>query len=259
MRLAFFSDVHANLPALEAVLESIDSEDPDAVYCLGDLVGYAPWPNEVVSTIRSRRIPTLAGNYDEGVGLRSGDCGCAYRTPEDEARGAASIAYTNDVIEDDARAYLAALPRHLRIEMAPPRASVDAGYCVLMVHGSPAKVNQYLFEDHPDRSLLRLMRDADADVMLFGHTHKPWHRAIRDDATGRFRHAINLGSVGKPKDGDPRACWVLLDLAADVSLDDSDAINPTFVRVPYDVERTAAAIEASPLPNPFADMIRRAY
>ena len=122
--LAVFSDVHANLPALEAVLADIDARlgrgEVDAVYCLGDLVGYATWPNEVVTSIQERGIPTIAGNYDEGVGLGSDDCGCAYQTDEDKARGAESIAYTNDAVTEATRRYLRSLPRHLRVTLAAP-------------------------------------------------------------------------------------------------------------------------------------------
>lgn len=257
MKYAFFSDIHANLPALEAVLKSIDTWRPDAVYCLGDLVGYAPWPNEVVKTIRERHIPTIAGNYDHGVGLRSDDCGCAYKTPADADRGKQSIRYTNEVVSDETRSYLASLPRHIRIDT---RASGES-HSMLMVHGSPRKINQYLFEDQPEKSLLRLMHGAAADIMLFGHTHKPYHRPVMDNS-GKWpihRHAINLGSVGKPKDGDARACWVALDIDERISRDDPESIRPEFVRVPYDVERAATAIESSPLPGEFADMLRRAY
>lgn len=95
MKLAVISDIHANLPALEAVLADIETRQVQALYCLGDLVGYAPWPNEVVQTVWAQRIPTLAGNYDEGVGRGSDDCGCAYRTDAEQALGAQSIAYTN--------------------------------------------------------------------------------------------------------------------------------------------------------------------
>ena len=77
MKIALFSDIHANLPALEAVFADIEKRHLDAIYCLGDLVGYAPWPNEVITEIRRRGIPTIAGNYDQGIGLHSNDCGCA--------------------------------------------------------------------------------------------------------------------------------------------------------------------------------------
>lgn len=261
MRIAFFSDIHANLPALEAVLADLDARQPDMLFCLGDLVGYAPWPNEVVETIRRRMIPTLAGNYDEGVGLGSPDCGCAYKTAEDEARGNESIAYTNQVITEANRQYLNGLPCHLRIELQAPRAPKADPMHVLMVHGSPRKVNQYLFEDFPERSLMRMMEQAGADVLLFGHTHKPYHRVFTYEANGetRYRHAINIGSVGKPKDGDPRACYAILEVSSATTLTDPKSLSVSFVRVAYDVERAAQAVEASPLPNPFADMLRNAY
>src|SRR5215203_4766168 len=116
MRIALFSDVHANLPALEACLKSIEEQKPDAIYCLGDLVGYNVWPNEVINEIRKRGISTIAGNYDFGVGRSSDDCGCAYKTDEDKAMGIQSIAFTNKIVQDDERAYLRTLPAHIHVE-----------------------------------------------------------------------------------------------------------------------------------------------
>lgn len=264
MTLAVFSDVHANLPALEAVLRDIDARlgrgEVDAVYCLGDLVGYATWPNETVVAVRERGIPTVAGNYDEGVGLGSDDCGCAYATDDDKARGGASIAYTNAAVTDATRAYLRSLPRHIRITVAAPRRKDARPVEVLFVHGSPRRVNEYLFEDTPDATLLGRMTDAHADVMLFGHTHRPYHRALAAEVDGQtvYRHAVNTGSVGKPKDGDPRAGYVLLTVDAERPTTGSDYCRTEFVRVPYDVEEAARAVEASPLPDAFADALRRA-
>jgi predicted phosphodiesterase len=262
MKIAFFSDIHANLPALEAVLADIDSRKPDAVYCLGDLVGYAPWPNEVVQQIRGRYIPTLAGNYDEGVGSASDDCGCAYKTDEDKARGEDSITFTNRVIGKDERAYLRTLPRHIRLEfeIVEPGANKQK-LQLLMVHGSPRKINEYLFEDREKKSLIRIMEQANADIMLFGHTHKPYHHKLTYEVEGEtfYRHAINIGSVGKPKDGDPRACYVLLELDENSGRKNPASLKVEFVRVAYDVESVAQAVEESPLPNEFADMLRKAY
>lgn len=273
MKIAVISDIHANLPALEAVLEDLDRRRPDMVFCLGDLVGYAPWPNEVVQAIRERGIPTIAGNYDEGVGIDSDDCGCAYRTDEDRRRGAESIAFTNETVTPETRAYLRTLPRHLRLTFQPPREPDARPVNVLMVHGSPRRINEYLFEDRPDTSFLRMMDAANADVMLFGHTHKPYHKRLTHEVDGstRTRHAVNTGSVGKPKDGDPRGCYVLMDLnvgasdragiepaQADSGPYGTDHVKVEFVRVPYDVERAAGAIEDSVLPDAFAEMLRTA-
>ena len=257
MRIAVISDIHANLPALEAVLADVDSQDPDAIFCLGDLVGYAPWPNEVVDEIRRRRIATIAGNYDEGVGLASDDCGCAYRTEEERRLGAQSIAFTNEVVTAPTRAYLRGLPRHLVVELGDDRQS----FRLLLVHGSPRKINEYLFEDRPDKSFLRLMEEAGADAMVFGHTHKPFWKRLQpagEGMGGHWRHAVNAGSVGKPKDGDPRACWLLLELADRPSVADPAALSASFRRVVYDVERAAEAIEGSPLPDDYARALREA-
>ena len=254
MKIALFSDIHANTPALDAVLQSIDAHRPDQVYCLGDLVGYAPWPNEVVETIRRRMIPTIAGNYDEGVGNNSDDCGCAYQTELQQKRGEQSIAYTNDVIDEDHRRWLRTLPRHIRLQLG-----ADADFSVLMVHGSPRKINEYLFEDRRDASMLRIMSRAGADVMLFGHTHKPYHRVLSeedDDGNKRYRHAVNIGSVGKPKDGDRRACWVMLSIDEKPDSDDATSVDVEFIRVSYDVEEAARGVEESPLPDAFAKMLR---
>ncbi len=263
--LAVFSDVHANLPALEAVLRDIDIRlgrgEVHAVYCLGDLVGYATWPNEVVTSVQERGIPTIAGNYDEGVGLGSDDCGCAYVTDEDKARGAESIAYTNDAVTEATRRYLRSLPRHIRLTLGAPRDRKAESIEVLMVHGSPRRINEYLFEDRPDDLILKRMTQAGADVMLYGHTHKPYHKALAmetEDGQTVYRHAINTGSVGKPKDGDPRACYVLLTINPERPTSDRGYCQVEFVRVDYDVEEAARSVEASPLPDEFARMLREA-
>lgn len=258
---AVISDVHANLPALEAVLADLDRRlgrgEVDAVFCLGDLVGYATWPNEVVASVQERGLPTIAGNYDEGVGLGSDDCGCAYATDDDRARGAESIAYTNAVVTEATRRYLRGLPRHLRLTVAAPRDTSAAPVEVLMAHGSPRRVNEYLFADTPDRTLASRMDDAGADVMLVGHTHRPYHRVIPREDGRRARHAINTGSVGKPKDGDPRAGYALV--TVDPARADDGYCAVEVVRVAYDVEAAARAIEADArLPDAFAAMLREA-
>jgi putative phosphoesterase len=252
MKIAFFSDIHANLPALEAFFKDLDNHKTDAIYCLGDLVGYNIWPNEVISEIRKRNIPTIEGNYDQGVGRTGNDCGCAYKSEIEKFNGEQSIAYTNSVVTPDERKYLRTLPSHIRLEYQLN----DERFNILMVHGSPRKINEYLFVDREEKSMLRIMEQAQAHIMLFGHTHKPYHRIIKD-TDGNFRHAINIGSVGKPKDGDPRGCYVLITINENFYLAKSDSLTVEFVRFEYDVEKAAKAVENSPLPNDFADMLRK--
>lgn len=257
MKIALFSDIHANLPALEAFFTDVEARQPDAIYCLGDLVGYNIWPNEVVDQIRKRGIPTIAGNYDFGIGRASNDCGCAYKTDQEKANGQVSIAYTNEIIQDEQRAYLRTLPAHIRLEYQLN----DQPLQVLLVHGSPRRINEYLFEDREEKSLLRIMEQSSADVMLFGHTHKPYHRIVQSEAADgkrHYRHAINIGSVGKPKDGDPRGSYVLLHIHQNTSVTDRDSIGVEFIRFEYRVEKAAQAVENSPLPNAYAEALRKA-
>jgi len=254
MKIALFSDIHANLPALQACLQSMQAQKPDAIYCLGDLVGYNIWPNEVINEIRQRGIPTIAGNYDFGIGRHSNDCGCAYKTDEEKANGAVSISYTNQIVQDDERAYLRTLPAHINIEFQLNNDKLN----LLLVHGSPRKINEYLFEDRDEKSLLRIMHHADADIMCFGHTHKPYHRILNagTEEQPHYRHAINIGSVGKPKDDNPMGCYVLLHIADNSSVADKASAQVEFIRFEYDVEKAAKAVEESPLPNAYAAALR---
>jgi putative phosphoesterase len=256
MKIALFSDIHANLPALEAFFQHVEQQEPDAIYCLGDLVGYNIWPNEVINEIRRRGIPTIAGNYDFGVGRNSDDCGCAYKTGEERANGALSISYTNQTIRPEERAYLRSLPAHIKVEFQLNSDKLN----LLLVHGSPRRINEYLFEDRDEKSLMRIMQDADADLMCFGHTHKPYHRILPSvvEEPPHYRHAINVGSVGKPKDGDPRGCYVLLTVDEDSSITRKDSIQVDFVRFEYDVEKAAMAVEGSLLPRTYAEALRKA-
>ena len=257
MKIALFSDIHANLPAMEAMFKDMDAKNPDAVYCLGDLVGYNIWPNEIIREIQKRKIPTIAGNYDYGVGRSSGDCGCAYKTEDDKNMGNQSIGLTNQLIGAEERKYLRTLPAHIQLEY---QLNNDRLF-LLMVHGSPRKINEYLFEDREESSMMRIMESSHADIMFFGHTHKPYHRIFEYETEGKkaYRHAINLGSVGKPKDGDPRGCYVMVHISEQSSKFDKDSVQVEFVRVAYDVEKAAKAVEDSVLPNAYADMLRKAY
>lgn len=257
MTIALFSDIHANLPALEAFFEDVEKRNVDSIYCLGDLVGYNIWPNEVVEEIRKRNIPTIAGNYDFGIGRTSNDCGCAYKTDEEKANGAVSISFTNERINAENRAYLRILPAHIKVEFQLNGDNLN----LLLVHGSPRRINEYLFEDREEKSLLRILEKADADIMCFGHTHKPYHRILNsgNEEQPHYRHAINLGSVGKPKDNDTRGGYVILEIDESSSVLDKDSIHVEFIRFEYDIEKAAQGVEESILPNAYAENLRRGY
>ena len=235
--ITIFGDIHANLPALEAVLADIEVRELSPLYCLGDLVGYGTFPNEVIEIIRKRNLPTLMGNYDQGVGNSSDDCGCAYTSKVAEELGKRSIAWSNQNTSDENKLYLRQLTAQIPLELD--------GLRVQLVHGSPRKINEYLFENRPDASLERLLDMTQADVLVCGHTHIPYHRILPSG-----RHVVNAGSVGKPKDGNPQACYVVLEV-------NHGNLVVNFKRVPYDVERAAKAIEASDMPDEYAEMLRK--
>ena len=237
MRLAIFSDVHSNLLALIAVLADIDAAGVDDRYCLGDLVGYAPWPNETLELLQREDIPVVMGNYDDGTGYDRGECGCAYNNPTEEALGEESFAWTKAHTSEANKAYLRGLNPEIRFE--------HDGRRFLLVHGSPRKINEYLFEDKPDSTFARIAAGADADVIVCGHTHKPYTKQVGETLF------INVGSAGKPKDGDPRACWALVETSP-------DGVNLEFHRVEYDVDTVAEAIRDSALPDEFAGQLRDA-
>jgi putative phosphoesterase len=237
MRIAIFSDVHSNLPSLEAVLADIDTAGVDARYVLGDLVGYAPWPNEVLERLRAEEVPIVMGNYDDGTGFGRDECGCAYTNPVEKALGDEGFAWTKAHTSDANKAWLRSLTPEIRFEAD--------GHRFLLVHGSPRRINEYLYEDKPDATFARIAAGANADVIVCGHTHRPYDKTV---AGTRF---INVGSAGKPKDGDPRACWALIETS-------TDDVRVDFRRVAYDVEAAARAVEASELPSEFADQLREA-
>lgn len=245
MKIAFFSDVHANLPAFQAMLQDLDQQQVDAVYCLGDLVGYHIWPNEVIAEVRRRRIATIAGNHDlKVIGLKTNS--------QDLQQPGKQYAY--HLIEEPARKYLATLPSYLKLEYVLNSHPLN----LFLAHGSPRKVDEYLLIDTDQDYVLELMSEIDADILFVGHSHKPYHREIQD-GENRFRHVINTGSVGKPKDGDPRGGYVLVSLDEHSSRFESKSIKVEFRRFEYDLEKAAEILEESLLPSELADQLRRAY
>ncbi|HSJ23701.1 MAG TPA: metallophosphoesterase family protein [Longimicrobiales bacterium] len=244
MKYALISDIHANLPALEAVLAGIDARaDVDAIYHLGDLVGYAPWPDEVVALLRERAIPGVAGNYDSTTATDYRHCGCRYEDARQEELSHLSYEWTRAHTSPESKRYLGALP--FRIDVRPLGGHV-AGPRLILLHGNPTLNTVYWTEDRPDRFCLQMAESVSAkagDVIAFGHTHKPWHRSIEG------MHFVNTGSVGRPKDGDWRAGYALVAV-------DADGVDVEFVRVEYDVARAMDAIRGSELPDDFAEYLR---
>ncbi|HEY3333016.1 MAG TPA: metallophosphoesterase family protein [Capsulimonadaceae bacterium] len=240
-RIAIFSDIHANLPAMEAVAAHIRGGGYDSVYCLGDIGGYASQPNEVQDLIMELGCQTIMGNYDEGVGFDKADCGCHYVKPFDIRMSEVSFNWTRTATSAEHKVWLRGLPREIRLDIE--------GWKVLLCHGSPRSTTEYLFETRSDGFLQKFTpggeADAHADLIVFGHTHVPFHRV-----TGGVDF-VNTGSVGRPKDGDQRAGYCVLTI-------DDDSIRSEQIRVPYDVELACQRLVAAGLPEYFADYLRTA-
>jgi predicted phosphodiesterase len=245
MKYALLSDVHANLPALRAVRANIEyRQDLDGVYHLGDLVGYAPWPNEVVEELAAWGITGVSGNYDSTVAKDYKHCGCRYEDERQEQLSHESYAWTLKHTIPKTQAFLGALPFRLDLR---PLGGHASGPRVVLVHGTPTLNTVYWTEDRPDDFCLKMAQLAGmkaGDVIAFGHTHLPWHRAVSGI------HFVNTGSVGRPKDGDWRAGYVVLEVS-------ERHVGIEFLRVEYDVEEAMRAIRESELPEDFAEYLRR--
>ncbi len=243
--LALIADIHANLPALEAVLSDIDANpDVEAIFHLGDLVGYAPWPNETVALLRSRDIRGVAGNYDSTVAHRHAHCGCHYEDPLELELSHKSFAWTLAAVNDETRAYLASLPFRLDLR---PTGGHRRGPVVCLVHGTPMLNTVYWQEDRSDEFCLKMAKRAglrSGDTIVFGHTHLPWQRRLEGILF------VNAGSVGRPKDRDARAGYVL------ITIGDTQVVAQS-QRVQYDVEKATSGILESGLPHDLAQALRR--
>lgn len=245
--IGLYSDIHANVGALDAVYDDLRSAGAAERYCLGDLVGYGAGPVGVIARVRASGDPVVQGNYDRGIGGRLGSCGCYYATEQARADGQASYDFTVAAVNDEDAAWLAGLPTQIRLE--------HEGAHVLLCHGSPRRVNEYLLPDRTDALLERLAHEASADVVCVGHVHVAYHRPLPSGI-----HYVSSGSVGKPKDGDPRACWMELVLGNRDEVEAigdpvASAIGSTGVwlgtvthRVAYDIDAEVAAMSAVGLP-----------
>jgi putative phosphoesterase len=232
--VAVITDIHGNLPALQAALTRIEQLGVRRVFCGGDLVGYGPYPNEVCALIAEREVPTIYGNYDYAIARDEEDCGCAYVTPHDRELGQLSVDWTLANTGAASKDFMRGLPFDLRFSVG--------GVDVHLVHGSPRKVNEYLFDDKPARLYERLAAAETDQVLAFGHTHKPW---VHEYGGVLF---VNCGSVGKPKDGDPRGAFALLAPAG-------DSAEVTIERFDYDAAAVAAEVREAGLPGEFADKL----
>ena len=218
MRFAVIGDIHGNIYALEAVYEDIKNKNIDFVISTGDLVGYMMYPNEVIEFLKKNKIASIQGNHDKFIakGNKIQDISVF---SQDEVQKNASEIYTNYVLKDENREFLRNLPEEIRIR--------KNNFNVLIVHGSPRKIDEYLYEN--GENLLEITKDFSENVIISGHTHIPYVKKVED------KYFINAGSVGKPKHGNPKSTYVIADL--------DEEIKVTIEEVSYNYEKMVSDIE----------------
>lgn len=228
MKIAIISDIHANLYALDSVLEDIKEKGIAKIYCLGDLVGYHTKPNEVLDQIRFHNIPCILGNHDEKILIWD-----EKKTKAEEVEEKDFVTFwTYEQIDPENLEFLRQLPKTMTVEIF--------GKSILLAHGSPSHISEYIRKEDTTRQEEIAIALKEENGLIFGHTHDCYRKIVKDKVF------INAGSVGRMKDGDNRACYTMI----------SEDFTVEFVRVPYDHETLAKEILASPLPDQFAEVIR---
>ena len=226
MKVAVFSDVHANLHALNAVMSDIRKENPQLIYCLGDLTGFGAFPNDVVDLIRQEQIPTLLGSYDEAVGFGLSDCGEFVRTFDDFRQRERTLKWTCTQVTEENKRYLREFPMIIRRNLV--------GKHVLFVHGSPRDINESLYQDRPEATFIQIAKVSGSDVLIFGKTHQSYQKKVNKTLF------VNSGSVGLPIDDTNVAHYVLLEIGKHITVE--------FKKVEYDFSAANLALKQAGLP-----------
>ena len=263
-RLGIISCIHGNLEAFDTVLADLRAREIDSVLCLGDLVGYGPFPNETVDRIRKLEIPTVLGCWDQGIAEENESCGCTFISEEEGQLGAMAFWWTTLHVSEDSKRYLGTLPMGMAVDLPCGR--------LLAFHGSPNSTSEYLTESTHELVLFERAASAGCDILVCGHTHVPYVKQVAGtlevrgettvkDSIYQARYGevetprlvtlapktiINAGSVGEPRHGGLAATYAILDThSGDVEL----------CEVEYDVEKTVHAMRAREVPETFAERL----
>lgn len=235
MKIAVIGDIHGNKYALLSVLEHIETKDVDFIVSTGDLVGYMPYPNEVIDLIRKHKILVVQGNHDKVIAeSKKISLEEINNMTALEIQKNASAAFTNWCISDENRKFLKNLSSKLIMECRDKK--------IIIVHGSPMRIDEYLYEN--EDHLAQLSENISEDIVICGHTHIPYFRNING------KYFINAGSTGKPKHGDSRGTYVIVEI-------DKDKVSCSIKKVEYDVEQMVQDIENNQMiSNGLVEMLR---
>lgn len=257
--VAFFGGVYSNYLALEALLKDAGARGVQRLYCLGDLGAFGPFPDRVCKILRDTRIPIIQGNYDKSVGNGLADCQCGYTDPRDNYFAKVSYDYTFRHTSSDHKNWLQKLPPKIRSQIGP--------YRVLLCHGSPRKMNEFLWETTTSDAFLNwLVEKYDTDIIVGTHTGLHWHR---EPSPGK--HFINCGAIGRPpNDGQTTVVYTIISLESAILANkgfevcesgngDAHWLRVEFVRLAYDYERLAVDMTSEGLPEEFVETIRTGW
>ncbi|HKQ58394.1 MAG TPA: metallophosphoesterase family protein [Candidatus Eisenbacteria bacterium] len=239
-RLAVFGGVYSNHVALHAVFDDIAGRGADLAWCVGDLGGFGPHPDRSAGMLRASGLPMLRGNYDDAIGHERDDCACGYSDPRDLAFAQRSYDYTVARTSAEHKRWMRGLPEQLRLEIGGRR--------VLLCHGSPRRVNEFLWESACSDTFLEWLCDAHAaDLIVCGHSGLPWSRSLPSG-----RQVVNVGAIGRPANDGRIAAWY-----AEITVNGS--VDVELRAVDYDAEPLALEMEAEQLPAEFVETIRTGW
>ena len=239
-RIALIGGIYSNYHALVATLRDIDARGADATFFLGDLGAFGPHPDRVPALLIERGIAGIQGNYEESLASGATDCNCGYTDPRDNHYAQISYDYTSEHTSDAYKRWMGTLPKQMRLDIN--------GHRVLLSHGSPRKINEFLWRStSPDPFLHRLCDEHDADVIVCTHSGLHWHKAL-----GGKRHIVNAGVIGRPaNDGRTNVWYAMLTIGAEASVE--------FIPIEYDHAALAAEMRAERLPEEFVETIESGW
>jgi predicted phosphodiesterase len=241
-KIALFGGVYSNHVALQALVDDCRRRGIDTIYCLGDLGAFGPNPDKVFPIIRDNAIEVVQGNYDHSIGNDLHDCACGYTDPADNYYAKLSYEYTFENTSAENKAWMKDLPGEIRLTMGP--------YRILLVHGSPRKTNEFLWESNtPDHFLEKLCDDYDTDVLCVTHTGLHWKRRLSGN-----RLVVNAGVLGRPANDGKTNVWYTV-----LELDRNNSLNSSFIPLEYDYKSLLEEMKEQNLPQPFIETIETGW